>query len=60
MEKELENGTVKLPFLKEASGPPLFTASPEQWEVFLRENAGNTNAFPAKPSFVLVRPKKTS
>jgi len=50
----------KLPFLEETNDHKLYTATSEQWETFLRENAGNTNAFPAKPSFVLVRPKKTS
>lgn len=48
-----------LPSLEEDKSLKLYTASPQQWEAFLRENAGNTNAFPAKPSFVLTRAKKT-
>jgi hypothetical protein len=34
---------------------PLFTASPEQWEAFLRKHAGNTNAFPQKFAVILTK-----
>jgi hypothetical protein len=34
---------------------PLFTATPEQWEPFLRKYAGNTNAFPRKFAVILVK-----
>jgi hypothetical protein len=35
---------------------PLFTASPEQWETFLRAYGGNTNAFPKKFAVILTKP----
>jgi hypothetical protein len=34
---------------------PLYTATPEEWETFLRKYADSTNAFPEKLAVILVR-----
>ena len=60
MLEALEKKEVTLPCIKEQQaddGLPLFTASPQEWNDFLKKNGGNTNAFPVKLSYVFKKRK---
>lgn len=57
--KALDSKEVSLPFLTpaEKDSVPLITASPEQWQAFLKKHGNTKDAFPDSKVFVLKKRK---
>jgi hypothetical protein len=55
LKENIQKRKIALPHLGTFDDSPLFTATPKQWEAFLRKYAKDAGAFPSQHAFVLKR-----